>query len=119
MLTAWQVAKMSTRPDMILQFAHHLADLHGGAARGIQVRVRSLVSLNGGGVRPMIDPSANLAAEPPIDLARMVDSAGRRRPRDRHSVGRTVTKRTEPRGPDSVRLSQRRNHSPDSCCLTW
>jgi hypothetical protein len=62
-LAAWQAGIMSTRPDMILQYAHHLAAERGGAARGIQVRVQSLVSLNSGGVRSMIDPRADLAAE--------------------------------------------------------
>jgi vitamin K-dependent gamma-carboxylase len=63
MLEPWQVTAMVARPDMLLQFAHFLADQRGGSAR-VEVRVRSLVSLNRGGMRPMIDPRADLATEP-------------------------------------------------------
>jgi vitamin K-dependent gamma-carboxylase len=63
-LMPWQTAKMATRPDMILQFAHFIAAERVKEGRPVQVRVQSMVSLNGGGVRPMIDPRADLAAEP-------------------------------------------------------
>jgi hypothetical protein len=62
-LADWQVAKLATRPDMILQYAHHLAEARGGS-RNVEVHARALVSLNGGGVRPLVDERANLAAEP-------------------------------------------------------
>jgi len=48
---------------MILQFAHYLAEQNGGA-NSVQVHVQSLVSLNDGSIRPMINPGADLAAEP-------------------------------------------------------
>ena len=63
-LTPWQVDKMATRPDMIHQFALFLANARRAEGRTVEVRVQSLVSLNGGGARPMIDPRADLAAEP-------------------------------------------------------
>lgn len=62
-LQPWQTGKMATRPDMILQFAHYLAEQNGGA-NSVQVHVQSLVSLNDGSMRPMINPGADLAAEP-------------------------------------------------------
>lgn len=64
-LTARQISKMSPRPDMILQFAHHLADL--ARARGIEnpeVRAEVLASLNGRPYDFLIDPGVNLAAIP-------------------------------------------------------
>lgn len=62
-LMPWQVSKMATRPDMILQYAHFLARQRGGSLE-VQVRAQSQVSLNNGGIRAMINPSADLAAEP-------------------------------------------------------
>ncbi|MBO6783553.1 MAG: HTTM domain-containing protein [Alphaproteobacteria bacterium] len=64
-LTPRQISKMTPRPDMILQFAHHLADL--ARARGIEnpeVRVTVLASLNGRPYDYLIDPSVDLAAVP-------------------------------------------------------
>ena len=56
---------MATRPDMILQFAHHLEDERRKAGHG-QVEVRASVeaSLNGRAPRLLIDPNVDLAAEP-------------------------------------------------------
>lgn len=64
-LSARQARKMSTRPDMILQFAHRLADWGGAAGVG-PVRVYATVeaSLNGRPARPLVDPAVDLAAEP-------------------------------------------------------
>lgn len=58
-------AKMTTHPDMILQYAHYLAaqKQHEGIL-DIQVRARTMVSLNGRPPRPLIDPRADLAHEP-------------------------------------------------------
>jgi hypothetical protein len=61
-LMPWQVEKMVTRPDMILQYAQHLAARRGGADH-VSVRVRAVVSLNGAEPRLMIDPTADLASE--------------------------------------------------------
>ncbi len=62
-LTRRQIAKMSSRPDMILQYAHHLADqwqhLHG--VRGAQVHTVAMISLNGRRPQALIDPAKDLA----------------------------------------------------------
>ncbi len=63
-LSSRQLRKMSTRPDLILQFAHHLADQY--RARGyesVEVRAAVLCSLNGREPQLLIDPEANLAAQ--------------------------------------------------------
>jgi hypothetical protein len=60
-LTPNQEKMMSFQPDMILQFAHKLAEIY--EARGFQnpkVRVESYVSLNGEGSRMFIDPNCIL-----------------------------------------------------------
>jgi len=63
-LTPWQEGAMVNRPDMILQFAQHLADRIGGElGQPVEVRVESAVSLNGGPYRALIDPEVDLAAE--------------------------------------------------------
>jgi hypothetical protein len=64
-LEPWQVRKMSTRPDMILQFAHHLAALwESEGYEGIEVRTRVMASLNGRPRQLLIDPDVDLAREP-------------------------------------------------------
>ena len=56
---------MSTRPDMILQFAHHLAALwESEGYEGIEVRTRVMASLNGRPRQLLIDPDVDLAREP-------------------------------------------------------
>lgn len=70
-LTPIQEKMMSTQPDMILQFAHHLRDEFKGKTIVIHgkeftfkdpiVRVESYVTLNGSGTRMFIDPQVNLA----------------------------------------------------------
>lgn len=64
-LTRRQATRMKTRPDMILQFAHHLAKVHP-ATEPRRVRVHALVSmaLNHRPPRLLIDPQVNLAAVP-------------------------------------------------------
>lgn len=64
-LNSRQYAKMSSRPDMILQFAHYLRD-HIRESRGmeVEVRVEAEASLNGRQVQRLIDPSVDLAQEP-------------------------------------------------------
>ena len=65
-LTARQTQKMSTRPDMILQMAHHIA--RDQAAKQnidypLEVRARVVASLHGRDQQLLIDPTVNLAAE--------------------------------------------------------
>jgi hypothetical protein len=70
-LTPIQEKMMSTQPDMILQFAHHLRDDYKGKTIEVHgkkftfndpiVKVESYVTLNGSGTRPFINPDVNLA----------------------------------------------------------
>lgn len=63
-LTRFQETQMATQPDMILQFAHFLAQEY--RKRGITnpiVTAQSYVTLNGSGSRLYIDSSVNLAKE--------------------------------------------------------
>jgi hypothetical protein len=64
-----QVREMSRRPDMLLQFAHHLADLEQ-ARTGVRpvVNARVVAALNGRPFQELIDPTVDLAAQP-VDLA--------------------------------------------------
>jgi hypothetical protein len=68
-LTDRQFRKMITRPDMIVQFAAHVADKHE-AKLGVRpvVKVEVSASLNGGPFRDLINPDANLAAPDPGPL---------------------------------------------------
>jgi vitamin K-dependent gamma-carboxylase len=64
-LTRLQARLLSTQPDLILQYAHHLAtrleqELPGAA---IEVRVDAFVSLHGRPARRLIDPDVDLARE--------------------------------------------------------
>jgi hypothetical protein len=61
-LTARQEGKMASRPDMIQQFAHFVADEfeRTGAARP-HIYVLATASLNGGPERYLIDPNVDLA----------------------------------------------------------
>lgn len=64
-LTRRQARKMSTRPDMVLQFAHRLAaDAEAAGFKSAHVYATVEASLNGRPPRPLIDPSVDLAAEP-------------------------------------------------------
>ena len=65
-LTARQTQKMSTRPDMILQLAHHIARdqaLTRGIAQPLEVRAHVVASLHGRERQLLVDPTVNLAAE--------------------------------------------------------
>jgi vitamin K-dependent gamma-carboxylase len=63
-LTERQVRKMAGHPDMVLQFAHHLADVYRKQGYpGIQVRARVHASLNGRRPQLLVDPDVDLAAE--------------------------------------------------------
>jgi hypothetical protein len=64
-LTPLQEGTMVNRPDMILQYAHHLARrMERDLGRPVEVRVDSAVSLNGRPFVRLIDPEVDLAAEP-------------------------------------------------------
>jgi len=64
-LTKRQVSKMSTRPDMILQYAHFLAEgLREEGYDGIEIRVEVISSLNDREPQRLIDPNVNLAEQP-------------------------------------------------------
>jgi len=65
-LNSRQLQKMPTRPDMILQMAHHIA--RDQAAKQnidypLEVRARVMASLHGREWRLLVDPRVNLAAE--------------------------------------------------------
>ena len=68
-LSPRQVRQMSYRPDMILQFAHHVADLEQEST-GVRpvVNVRVVASLNARPFQELIDPTVDLAAQP-VSLA--------------------------------------------------
>ncbi len=67
-LAPHQVRSMSVRPDLIRQYAHHLADEteRSGAARP-EVRVDAWVAIAGLPRTRLMDPAVDLAAEP-LDL---------------------------------------------------
>ncbi len=62
-LTPRQTRKMAARPDMILQFAHHLAAKHPvSEPRRLRVHAIVFLSLNDGPPQLLVDPEVNLAA---------------------------------------------------------
>jgi vitamin K-dependent gamma-carboxylase len=65
MLTARQLGKMASRPDMIQQLAHHIADQYQ-RTNGVRPRVHALAvaSLNGRPWQELIDPAVDLASQP-------------------------------------------------------
>jgi len=61
-LTSRQYANMTSEPEMILQFSHHLANgFKKGGFPDVEVRAHATVSLNGRPSQLLIDPSVNLA----------------------------------------------------------
>ena len=63
-LKSHQVMKMTTKPDLILLFAHHLAEeKRREGYEDVEVRARVMVSLNGRQPQLLIDPNVNLAKE--------------------------------------------------------
>lgn len=62
-LARHQVGEMESRPDMILQFAHHLARVWAEQRKvpGVEVRARVCASLNGRKAALLIDPERDLA----------------------------------------------------------
>jgi hypothetical protein len=64
-LTLWQVDEMGGRPDMLLQYAHHLSAKEAAAGRpDVEVRVTAEVSLNGRPPKLLVDPRVDLSAQP-------------------------------------------------------
>lgn len=64
-LTALQARMLATQPDMILQFAHHLAaEEEVRTGNRPRVYAEAWASLNGGPTRRLIDPACDLAALP-------------------------------------------------------
>lgn len=64
-LTPRQLRKMSTRPHMIIQFAHMLDErLREGGIHGARIHAVASASLNGRPWQPLVFPSVDLAAEP-------------------------------------------------------
>ncbi|MBX7226059.1 MAG: HTTM domain-containing protein [Chitinophagales bacterium] len=62
-LTKTQIKMMSTQPDMMVQYAHHLKDIYRN--KGIlhpKITVEAYVALNGKGSQPYIDPEIDLSA---------------------------------------------------------
>jgi vitamin K-dependent gamma-carboxylase len=63
-LKSHQVMKMSTKPDLILHFAHYLAEQKRREGyENVEVRARVMVSLNGREPQLLIDPNVDLAKE--------------------------------------------------------
>lgn len=63
-LTRNQVAMMSTQPDMILVYAHHLKRRFAGRGMpGVEIRADAWASLNGRPSQRLIDPHVDLARE--------------------------------------------------------
>ena len=63
-LAIWQYRKMSTRPYLIVQFAHHLADrLKKSGREGFEIRAVSKVGLNYRPLQTFIDPEVDLSRE--------------------------------------------------------
>jgi hypothetical protein len=64
-LTSRQANKMAARPDMILQYSHHIADeLRKQGYDEIEVRAWIMVSLNDREPQLLIDPTVDLATQP-------------------------------------------------------
>ena len=63
-LESHQVTKVSTKPELILLFGHHLAEEKRLAGyENVEVRARVMVSLNGREPQLLIDPTVDLAKE--------------------------------------------------------
>lgn len=62
-LTRYQTKMMSTQPDMILQYAHMIAQNYRARGADVAVCADAQVSLNGRRPQPLVDPSVDLALE--------------------------------------------------------
>jgi len=64
-VTPRQEGEMATRPDMILQISHYIADmLREEGYDQIEVRANVMASLNSREPQLLIDPNVDLAAQP-------------------------------------------------------
>ena len=63
-LESHQLMKVATKPDLLLLFAHHLAEeKRREGYEGVEVRARAMVSLNSRAPQLLIDPSVDLTKE--------------------------------------------------------
>ena len=63
-LESHQVTKMATKPDLLVLFAHHVAEEKKREGyEDVEVRARVMVSLNGREPQLLIDPNVDLAKE--------------------------------------------------------
>ena len=63
-LESHQLMKVATKPDLLLLFAHHLAEeKRREGFEDVEVRARAMVSLNGRAPQLLIDPNVDLAKE--------------------------------------------------------
>ena len=64
-ITPYQLKVMYSNPDMILLYSHHIADsMREEGYEDMEVRVKTLMSLNGRERQMLIDPDVDLAAQP-------------------------------------------------------
>lgn len=93
-LTPWQYKMMSTQPDMIHEYAHHLERRFAQSGHGqVRVHANAWAALNGRPSQRLIDPTVDLGSEPrslwpkrwivPLETGRAPRPGGRaaRRPR--------------------------------------
>ena len=62
-LTRKQMRSVTSKPDMMWQFAQHLKEDYAEKGKDVQVFVKSKISINGRPYEPFIDPKVDLAAE--------------------------------------------------------
>jgi hypothetical protein len=63
-LPKWQLVKMTTKPDLIVQFAHYLAEQKRREGYdNVEVRAHVMASLNGRKPQSMVDPNVDLTKE--------------------------------------------------------
>ncbi len=63
-LESHQLMKVATKPDLLLLFAHHLAEEKKREGfEDVEVRARAMVSLNGRAPQLLIDPNVDLTKE--------------------------------------------------------
>lgn len=64
-LASWQYSKMTIRPEMLRQYAHHLARQSAEAGiPDVEVYAETSASLNGRPDQELVDPTVDLAAQP-------------------------------------------------------
>jgi hypothetical protein len=62
-LTRKQMRSVTSKPDMMWQFAQHLKEDYAEKGKDVQVFVKSKISINGRPYEPFIDTKVDLAAE--------------------------------------------------------